>query len=292
MHEPDASVSIVVPVYNGAGTLSRCLEALLSQDHPFLEIVVVDNGSTDETKDVILDFAGRDERVRYVFEPRRSRGAARNRGVTASRGEVIAMIDADCMAPVTWLGALTEPIREGRESATCGNERIICKGFFAEQRVRYGEEFRGLRMDGDYINYLETKNCALLKSLILDLGMFNPLLGNSEDSDLAIRLLSKGNKILYVKDCLVDHMHDLSAAGWFLKQADRSYWLNRSFSMNEAVLDCLPQPSYAKMEVVEFFSLFFNAPFHLILSRNKKDSLFELLTGLAYRAGLVVSFLA
>ena len=84
-------VSVVVPVWNGAQFLAECLESLVAQDHAEIEIVVVDDGSTDESAEIAEGFAG----VRVLRRPHEGLGATRNAGIEAATGGLIAFCDAD-----------------------------------------------------------------------------------------------------------------------------------------------------------------------------------------------------
>lgn len=94
-------VSIVVAAYNSADTIARCIEALLKLDYPDREIIVVDNASTDRTRDIAKSFP-----VRVIDEPRRGWPAARNRAWHLSKAPFVANIDADCFAEPAWLREL------------------------------------------------------------------------------------------------------------------------------------------------------------------------------------------
>lgn len=78
-------VSVIIPVYNGEKTLARCLNSVLNQTHSNYEVIVVDNNSTDKTKEIINKFKEEDSKIRYAFEPYRSRGAARNKGIETAK---------------------------------------------------------------------------------------------------------------------------------------------------------------------------------------------------------------
>lgn len=88
-------VSIIIPTYNMAATLPRALVSAMSQSHGNLEIIVVDDGSKDNTRDVVRTVGGNDGRVRYIFQPHRCKPVAVNNGLTNSRGDFIALLDAD-----------------------------------------------------------------------------------------------------------------------------------------------------------------------------------------------------
>jgi glycosyltransferase involved in cell wall biosynthesis len=105
---PSPRVSVVVPVLNGAATLSQQLQALAAQTYPGRwELVVADNGSTDETARVVREWTGRLPCLRLVdASDRMSTNYARNVGAAAARGDLLAFCDADDVAMPGWLAAM------------------------------------------------------------------------------------------------------------------------------------------------------------------------------------------
>ncbi|MBY6116328.1 glycosyltransferase family 2 protein [Mameliella alba] len=87
--------SIVVPSFNATATLRPTLDSLMVQNYRDLEIIVVDDGSTDETAELAASYAARDKRIRIVQQANRGLAGARNSGIAAARGEVIGFCDAD-----------------------------------------------------------------------------------------------------------------------------------------------------------------------------------------------------
>ena len=85
------TISVIVPVYNGAATLAEALDSIACQTHPPQEIIVVDDGSTDDTARVAAGFP----QVRYVYQVNRGVAAARNVGLELAQGDVVAYLDAD-----------------------------------------------------------------------------------------------------------------------------------------------------------------------------------------------------
>lgn len=90
MNPPD--VSVVIPAYNAAATLSRAIESVLAQTHPAGEIIVVDDGGADDLEAIRTRFG---DRVTWIRQPNGGASSARNRGIDAACGELIAFLDAD-----------------------------------------------------------------------------------------------------------------------------------------------------------------------------------------------------
>ncbi len=88
-------ISIIVPIYNAGNYLRDCIESLINQTYNFIEILLIDNGSTDRSLDICLEFQGKDSRIRVLQEGIRQHGSARNKGLSEMRGSYYAFVDAD-----------------------------------------------------------------------------------------------------------------------------------------------------------------------------------------------------
>ena len=95
MQPRNITISFIIPVYNAASHLERCLRSILTDTSPLLEVIAIDDGSTDESLAILRQFAHDDERVRVIAQANAGSGLARNAGLDEARGAYIVFIDAD-----------------------------------------------------------------------------------------------------------------------------------------------------------------------------------------------------
>src|SRR2546429_9359593 len=109
--EPNSttSVSIIIPTFNGGRRIGKCLDALLKQTPgKDVEILVVNDGSTDNTVDIVKKYPG----VRCISQRNAGPAAARNRGVGEAQGSIILLTDDDCIPMADWVDAMLKPFRD------------------------------------------------------------------------------------------------------------------------------------------------------------------------------------
>jgi glycosyltransferase involved in cell wall biosynthesis len=109
------NISVVIPLYNKRPYIMRAISSVLSQTHPANEILVVDDGSTDGSREVVLEF--KDSRIRLITQPNRGVSAARNRGVEAASNPLVAFLDADDEWLPCFLGTIA---RLAKNHPECG----------------------------------------------------------------------------------------------------------------------------------------------------------------------------
>lgn len=118
------NITVILCTYNRCDLLAKALETIAVQTVPdsvSWEVLVVDNNSSDRTKDVVDSFALRyPARFRYVFEPRQGKSHALNKAIREARGEILAFTDDDITAEATWLENLTAPLCSGQAVGTGG----------------------------------------------------------------------------------------------------------------------------------------------------------------------------
>jgi len=226
------SVSIVVPVYNGAETVSACLESLLNQDYPAeaCEIIVVENGSTDNTTQLVEKYP-----VRLFHSDARGPAPARNLGIAKSEAEIVAFTDADCIADPNWLSELVKPYAD-LEIGGVGGAILAYQHTRRNVVEMFSDEYSPLTnfVKGEqvFLPDLYTANASYWRHLLNEIGGFNANLVTGEDVDAAWRLqLQTGRKLRYAPEAIIHHHHRST-----LKGLARQY---RQYGFGEIVLDTL-----------------------------------------------------
>jgi glycosyltransferase involved in cell wall biosynthesis len=88
-------VSVIIPVYNSESYIDKCIQSVINQTYKDLDIIVIDDGSTDSSKEKIMLFQKADSRIRYYFQKNSGQAVARNNGISLARGEVVIFLDSD-----------------------------------------------------------------------------------------------------------------------------------------------------------------------------------------------------
>lgn len=220
------AVSVVIPVLNGEKTLRNCLQSVINQDYEDYEIVVVNNNSQDNTAKIIDEFRARSNKIKIVFETKRTRGAARRKGELNSKGKIILMTDADCVVPKNWIREMIKPIVGGNSVAVQGLMKPIIKNYWTTQMqmafLRHVEK----HTHDKKADFLDTANCALKSSVLKDVGYSDAEIWSGNDLDLHIRLKMKGYNV-YFKRCEVLHYHSDTLWKVFKKFFKREEWRER-----------------------------------------------------------------
>ena len=210
------TLSIVIPSYNRANELERCLRSLflLEYPHDCLEILVVDDASTDTTSTILHPLAQEAEMhtiqlrcVRHV--QRQGVAISRNTGAEAATFDLIAYIDSDCVATPTWLNELVPLFQDTRIAAVGGMirgyERRSILGRYEDtcSSLYMGGRSQQVRLEGP-LTYLPTANFVIRRSIWQSLGGFAPLT-QGEDVDFCRRILLSGASIRYIPQGIVYH---------------------------------------------------------------------------------------
>lgn len=216
------SVSVVVTVLKDP-RVSRTLDSLLAQEYPFTEILVDDGGGTDEVRRITDRFARRDRRVVHLDAPGNI-PESRNAALKVARGEFIAFLDADEVAPPGWLRELLRPFEDPRVGFVGGPTPALTDSLHSIG-ARYYDGF--LRRFYDRVarvrpHALPMGNSAWRARVFREVGDLDTTLfrrAASEDQDIALRVLAQGYRGVYQPSAWVGHdFSDITTLGLLHKQ--------------------------------------------------------------------------
>jgi glycosyltransferase involved in cell wall biosynthesis len=204
MNRDAPEISVIIPTWNRAEKLAKCLEALSDQSYPSYEIVVADNNSAEDIRAVCARFP----RVCYCFESRVGSYAARNAGIRHSRGAVLAFTDSDCLPSRSWLeNAMMRLQKTGADivGGKIGYAAPIGRGLniyeiFEEKMVRHNDQETFVRK-----NYAATANLITYRRVMDATGFFDENVRSLGDIEWCLRAHRKGFSIAYAEDAVVWH---------------------------------------------------------------------------------------
>lgn len=237
-------VSVIVPVYNAEKYLQECVDSILNQTIKDIEVILVDDGSTD-TSPVICDrYAEQDSRVKVIHKPNGRASSARNAGIRAAVGEYIAFVDSDDWISPNMYELMLD---QGADVCLCDYERFqgkqvfpftqpnVLGGFYDKAQMR-DKIYPHLVMDG--VEYpITISNWALLirRSVIADNGLFyREDIHVSEDAPFGSEVLYCANSFAYLKGAYLYHYRLTEGS---TSRTYKDWWWDSSLKINEEIED-------------------------------------------------------
>jgi len=245
-------ISVVIPCYNQARFLGKAVQSVLSQSHKELEVIVINDGSTDETEGVASQYLT-DPRFRLINQKNAGLPAARNRGLSESHGDFLNFLDSDDWLGEDMIRTLVTALDQNPEIAFayCDVQVVDAEGepsgAFSVGGAREtvnGDIFGSLVLCG----YFPPQTVLIRRSVLDDVGSFDEQLGGHADYDLWLRTTGKGHHALYVDQKLAyyrihgnnmssNRQHMFSTREGALQKAARMYPERFGTAVNRIVED-------------------------------------------------------
>lgn len=206
-------VSIILPVYNGRKFLKECIESVLNQTYNFFELIIIDDGSTDKSEEIVKEFNS--EKIRYYFKDNEGVAATRSFGLSKAKGDIISFIDQDDMWNESYLVQVVEHMKEydfiyanGRYLIDKNLGNNIYNDKQSELNKSDSSLSRLLRQ-----NFIVSPTQVSVKSKVIHkVGMFDQTLDGSgaDDWDYWIRIFSVDSiKVLFNEKPMITYrFHD------------------------------------------------------------------------------------
>jgi glycosyltransferase involved in cell wall biosynthesis len=260
-------VSVIMPAYNAERFLAEAIESVLDQTHTNFELFLVNDGSTDQTLEIMRHYEALDSRIRVLSQENQGAGAARNHAIELSSADWIAFMDAD---------DVMEPYRLARQIAFVQHHPDLavtsnCVTFIDDHGKVLGRSQPRLTTDAEVAEARERDvvigfhHTLVDKAFMQGVGCFRQEYWPAEDTDLWTRIADAGGRILVQPEHLTRYrIHDQSTAVKQARSVQRYLnWVMQS-SLNRRA--GLPEPSYE-----EFMEQRRGQPFYRRINDERKD---------------------
>ena len=203
-------VSVIIPAMNEEKYILKCLESLQKLDYPkdLFEIIVIDNGSSDNTVKIATDFGAKC----YVNKGVKV-GAVRNYGAKITKGDLLAFVDADCEVGEDWLKSATKSLLDVKTGAVGGGCLAPAQGNWMERAWTTSEAG-----ETSLTNALAASSFIIRRDTFDEISGFNEIIAAGEDDEISKRLIDAGYKLISKKECWVIHWGYPKAAKEVIKR--------------------------------------------------------------------------
>lgn len=215
--------SIIIPTFNGASRIGSCLDALVEQTAGRdIEILVVNDGSTDNTVDVVRRYLT----VVLINQANAGPASARNRGAMESKGKILLFTDDDCVPAPDWLTSMLEPFADPDVVGTKGVYRTRQPNLVARfVQVEYEDRYR-LMSRTDSIDFIDTYSAAFQRERFFEMRGYDTSfpVACAEDIELSYRMSNAGWTMKFAPEAIVHHTHPDTLRAYAAKKYKFAFW--------------------------------------------------------------------
>jgi len=227
------SVSVIIPTFNCAQYIATAVDSVLAQETVDFEVLVVDDGSTDATGEILERYGAR---IQYLYQPNSGVSVARNRGLAASRGRYVAFLDSDDAWHRNKLERQLQALENSPGAAACYSAFLVTDSHLSPLYVHRGKPHTSVLEDlllrGNWVSTPSTVLCE--RALFSKVGGFDPELSLCADWDMWLRLAAV-TEFVYVDEPLASYRkHDGNMSGNVaLLEQDSFRVLEKGFAMTD-----------------------------------------------------------
>ena len=209
-------VSVIIPVYNVEKYLRKCLGSVVNQTLNDIEIICVNNGSTDNSLQILEEYAAKDNRIIILdLQPNQGLSVARNKGLEIAKSEYIGFVDADdWIEPETYELAL-KAINDNNPDIVCWGAKVVAdNGFYDYKRMNVQKKYHTLKLEGfkvfcpelyDYVS-VTVWNKLFKAKIIKDNNILYPKGLNNEDDEFTMKYLLHCNSVFFINKYLYNYL--------------------------------------------------------------------------------------
>lgn len=216
------SVSVIIPAFNAEKYIRQAVTAACGQSYPGIEVIVVDDGSTDSTVEILKNMNG------VIIRQQNNSGpaAARNLGAACAQGEVLFFTDSDCLARRDWIATAMKGFSSEEIAVVAGSYGIANPQNLLARCVHAEILYRHERLMPDYPKSFGSYNFGIRKQVFEQIGGFDTgyRQASGEDNDLSYKVLRSGLIIYFARDAKVDHFHPERLLPYLKSQFRHGFW--------------------------------------------------------------------
>ena len=251
------NASIVIPAYNAEKTLGECINALQKQDFSEeFEVIVVDDGSTDKTAEIVKDFSKKNKKIKLIQQKNSGPATARNRGAMLAKSEIILFLDADCIAEKQWLKEMLKPFSDKQVSGVQGAYKSKQKELIAQFSQLEIEHRYAMMQKQKSIDWVGSYSAAYRKKIFLQEKGFDEgfLTSSGEDPELSFKLAEKGHRLVFNPKAIVFHYHQSSLWKYLKTKYYRGFWRVRLYKKHaKKIFADSYTPQEIKFQIIFFY---------------------------------------
>jgi len=221
-------ISAIIPVYNSEKTINFAIKGVLSQKkYNEVEVIVVDDGSTDMTAEKVRSFPN----VRYFYQKNAGPASARNRGAREAKGDILFFTDSDCIPPPDWIEKAIVHFNRVEVGVVSGTYDLIEGSNLLAKCIHMEIMHRHQERMPVYPKSFGSYNFCIRKKIFQEVGGFNEQYGSAsgEDNDLSYKILKAGYKIYFEKGSRVKHHHTAQIGKYLREQFNHGFWRVRMY---------------------------------------------------------------
>ncbi|MBR6033720.1 MAG: glycosyltransferase [Clostridia bacterium] len=204
------TISVIVPIYNKEKYLKKCIDSILNQSYTNLDVILINDGSIDNSNKICEEYASNDKRIRYISTENRGAARARNTGIETAKGEYISFIDADDYIEQSYFETLINLVNQYQaDFAECGFDRVLEGEEYTFPNKK--EQIRVMTRKETLIELYGKDDDEHVKNVIMCNKLFKRKLFDNiayvpgrviDDETIIYKLINKSEKIVDLQDTL------------------------------------------------------------------------------------------
>lgn len=228
-------ITIIIPMFNAEKNIITLLDSLNQQTRQDFEVIIVDDGSTDRSREFVEENKTRFHYpISLITQLNAGPAKARNVGVESTKGDIIIFLDSDCITPPNWIEGMVRPLTGDVAGCNCGYQTKNSENLIARY-IGYEIARRHERLNKNDIDTVGSYSASFIKEIFLKAGGFNTdyRTASGEDFDLSFNIHKMGYRLIFTDSTFVFHFHPDSLCKFLKQQFFRGYWRVPLYTMNK-----------------------------------------------------------